>query len=38
MSSIRRSILRSMERKPITRINENGNRRSRRAKQKKNAK
>lgn len=38
MSSIRRSILRSMERKPVTRINEAGNRRSRRAKQKKNAK
>lgn len=36
MSSIRRSILRSMERKPVTRINEMGNRRSRRSKKKKN--
>lgn len=35
MSSVRRSILRGMEKKSITRINENGNRRSRRSKQKK---
>ena len=38
MSSIRRSIKRRMERQPITRINVAGNRRSRRAKDKKNAK
>lgn len=35
MSSVRRSILRGMEKKPITRINENGNRRSRRSKKRK---
>lgn len=34
MASVRRTILRGMEKKSITRINENGNRRSRRAKKK----
>ena len=38
MSSVRRTILRGMEKKSITRVNENGNRRSRRSKKKKNAK
>ena len=38
MSSLRRSYLRAQDRKPVTRIDENGNRRSRRAKKKKNAK
>jgi hypothetical protein len=35
MSSIRRTILRGMEKHGITRINEAGNRKSRRAKNKK---
>ena len=38
MASLRRTILRGMAKKSITRINENGNRRSRRSKTKKNAK
>lgn len=38
MSSVRRSILRGMEKKSITRINENGNRRSRRSKKRKQTK
>lgn len=37
MSSIRRTILRGMDRTPVTRVNEAGNRTSRRKKQKKTA-